>query len=53
VACLDLEDSTAVLWSHEPSGVIGVTRVDRDDHAAWKGYGPDWPPFAYVEAPAR
>lgn len=51
VACLDLGRSTAVVWSHEPAGVIGVTRVKDNDRAAWKGYGPDWPPFAYVEAP--
>ena len=51
VACLDLGDSTAVVWSHEPAGVIGVVRVKNDDRAAWKGYGPDWPPFVYVETP--
>ncbi len=51
VACLDLGSSTAVVWSHEPTGVIGVIRVPHDDHAAWKDFGPDWPPFAYAEAP--
>ncbi len=51
VACLDLGGSTAVVWSHEPTGVIGVIRVQHDDHAAWKDFGPDWPPFAFVDAP--
>jgi hypothetical protein len=51
VACLDLGDSTAVVWSNEPAGVVGVIRVKHDDRAAWKGYGPSWPPFAYGQAP--
>jgi hypothetical protein len=51
VACLDLEDSTAVVWQHDLAGVIGVTRVKDGDRAAWKGYGPDWPPFHFIEAP--
>ena len=53
VACLDLGDATAVVWVHDLSGVIGITRVEDDDRAAWKGYGPDWPPFAYEEQPRR
>lgn len=51
VACLDLSGSTAVVWVHEPSGVVGVTRVKDRDRAAWKGYGSDWTPFAYEEQP--
>lgn len=51
VACLDLGGSTAVVWVQDPSGVIGVTRVKDNDRAAWKGYGPDWTPFAYEEQP--
>jgi len=47
VACLDLSGSTAVVWVHDPSGIIGVTRVQDSDRAAWDGYGPDWTPFAY------
>jgi hypothetical protein len=45
VACLGLSGSTAVVWVHEPSGLIGVTRVADEDRAAWAGYGPDWTPF--------
>jgi hypothetical protein len=52
VACLDLGDSTAVLWVHDLAGVVGITRVKDGDRAAWKDYGPDWPPFSYVEQPA-
>ena len=52
VACLDLGDSTAVIWVHDLAGVVGITRVKDGERAAWKGYGPDWPPFSYVEQPA-
>jgi hypothetical protein len=52
VACIDLGDSTAVVWAQDADGVIGVMRIKDTDRAAWKGYGPDWPPFAYVEKPA-
>jgi hypothetical protein len=51
VACLDLDGATAVVWVHEPSGVIGIERIRDKDRAAWKGYGPDWLPFAYEEQP--
>ncbi len=40
VACLDLGDSTAVVWSHEPAGVIGVVRVKDDDRAGVEGLRP-------------
>ncbi|MGZ6979474.1 MAG: hypothetical protein ACXVJW_15295 [Acidimicrobiia bacterium] len=46
VACIDLGGSTAVIWLHTKTGVIGVTVVKHGDRAAWKGYGRDWPPFA-------
>jgi hypothetical protein len=49
VACLDLNGATAVVWVHDRSGVIGITRVEDDDRNAWKGYGPDWTPFAYED----
>jgi hypothetical protein len=45
VACLGLSGSTAVVWVHEPSGLVGVTRVEDTDRAVWDGYGPDWTPF--------
>jgi hypothetical protein len=51
VACLDLGDSTAVIWVHDLAGVVGVSRVKDGDRAAWKDYGPDWPPFSYEEKP--
>jgi hypothetical protein len=52
VACLDLGDSTAVVWAQDADGILGVVRIKDTDRAAWKDYGPDWPPFAYVEKPA-
>ena len=52
VACLDLGDSTAVVWLNESAGVIGSVRVPDDQRRAWKGYGPTWPPFVLNEQPA-
>jgi hypothetical protein len=45
VACLDLGNGTAVVWLNGGAALIGVRRVGPDDHAAWRGYGPGWPPF--------
>jgi hypothetical protein len=52
VACLDLGDSTAVVWLNESAGIIGSVRVPDDQRRAWKGYGPTWPPFVLNEEPA-
>lgn len=52
VACLDLGDTTAVVWAHDPGGVVGVTRVDPSKRAAWRGYGADWPPFVSSNPPS-
>jgi hypothetical protein len=52
VACLDLGDRTAVVWAHDPGGVVGVTRIDASHRAAWRGYGADWPPFASSNPPS-
>jgi hypothetical protein len=51
VACLDLGGSTAVVWVRDAAGVIGVEQVPDGDRTAWKGYGRDWPPFAYPDQP--
>jgi hypothetical protein len=51
VACLDLGDTTAVVWLHQAAGIIGVVRVRDNDRAAWRDYGRDWKPFSYVEQP--
>ncbi len=51
VACLDLGDTTGVVWAHDPGGVVGVMRIDASNRAAWRGYGPDWPPFASSNPP--
>jgi hypothetical protein len=50
VACLDLDDRTAVVWRNDAAGVIGIARVRDDDQRAWRGYGPDWPPFGFDTA---
>ena len=47
VACVDLGGATVAIWLHEAAGLIGVTQVRHGDRAAWKGYGRDWPQFAY------
>jgi hypothetical protein len=47
VACIDLGNATVAIWLHEAEGLIGFTEVRRADRAVWKGYGRDWPPFAY------
>ncbi len=51
VACIDLHGTTAIIWVHEPSGVIGVARLGENDRSAWEGYGPGWTPFTYEEQP--
>lgn len=51
VACLDLGDTTAVVWRNDGAGIIGIVRVGENDRAAWRGYGRDWPPFVFVEPP--
>jgi hypothetical protein len=52
VACLDLGDTTAVVWLNETAGVIGVVRVPDAARRPWKGFGPAWPPFILNEQPA-
>ena len=51
VACLDLGDTTAVVWRNDAAGIIGIVRVGEKDRAAWRDYGRDWPPFVFVEPP--
>ncbi len=51
VACLDLGRATAVVWHNDAAGLIGVVRIAGGNRAAWRGYGRDWPPFAYSEKP--
>jgi hypothetical protein len=45
LACLDLGDATAVVWFNEHASMVGIARIDDDARAAWRDYGPDWPPF--------
>lgn len=51
VACLDLGDTTAVVWLNQAAGIIGVVRVRESNRAAWRDYGRDWKPFSFVEQP--
>ena len=51
VACLDLGESTAVVWLNEPAGIIGVVQIGENPRGAWRDYGRDWPPFVYQPAP--
>jgi hypothetical protein len=45
VACLDLGDTTAVVWFNENASVVGLARIRDGARAAWRGYGPGWPAF--------